>query len=130
MCSCYVIGLNDRAVHVLEEFVLETGATHGQDYSRLEVRPIRSGASRYRPWDVVWMDFMAPPRHLVVDVTVPSARMNTMFLIEIGARSCASHSRAVLHWELSMANSMRTSAVLRDLARFRFGESIIGVSSL
>jgi len=61
---------------VLEEFMLEAGATKGRDL-RLEVRRIRSGASRHRPRDVVWLDFMAPHRHLVVDVTVTSARTST-----------------------------------------------------
>jgi hypothetical protein len=69
-------------VHVLEEFMLETGATKGLDL-RLEVRRIRSGASRDHPRDVVWFDFMAPHRHLVVDVT--SARTNTN-VPRIGAR--------------------------------------------
>jgi hypothetical protein len=43
---------------VLEEFMLEAGATKGRDL-RLEVRRIRSGASRDRPRDVVWLDFLA-----------------------------------------------------------------------
>jgi hypothetical protein len=44
----------------------------------LEVRRIRSGAFRYRPGDVVWLDFVAPHRHLVACVTVTSsARTNT-----------------------------------------------------
>jgi hypothetical protein len=51
----------------------------------LEVRRIRSGASRDRPGDVVWLDFMAPHRHLVVDVTVTSARTNTN-VPHVGAR--------------------------------------------
>jgi hypothetical protein len=68
--------LHDRIVHVLEEFMLEAGATKGRDL-RLKVYRIRSGASRDRPWDVVWLDFMAPHRHLVVDVTATSARTNT-----------------------------------------------------
>jgi hypothetical protein len=75
-CSWCVIQLHDRIVHVLEEFMLEAGATNGRKL-RLEVRRIRSGASLDRPWDVVWLDFMAPHRHLVVDVTVISARSNT-----------------------------------------------------
>jgi hypothetical protein len=82
-CSWYVIHLHDRIVHVIEDFMLEVGATKGRDF-RLEVRRIRSGASRYRLGDVAWLDFMAPHRHLVVDVTITSARTNTrtpMFLI-------------------------------------------------
>jgi hypothetical protein len=69
---------------VLEEIMLEAGATMGRD-SRLEVRRIRSRASRDRPRDVVWLDFRAPPRHLAIDVTVTSARTNTN-VPHIGAR--------------------------------------------
>jgi hypothetical protein len=69
---------------VLEEFVLKAWAAKGRDL-RLEVRRTRSGASRYRPWDVVWLDFIAPHRHLVVDVTVTRARTNTN-VPRIGAR--------------------------------------------
>jgi hypothetical protein len=61
---------------VLEEFMLEAGATKGRDLL-LEVRRIRSGAYRDRHGDVVWFDFMAPHRHLVVDVIVKSGRTNT-----------------------------------------------------
>jgi hypothetical protein len=39
-------------VHVLEEFMLEAGATKGRDL-RLEVRRSRSGASRDSHGDVV-----------------------------------------------------------------------------
>jgi hypothetical protein len=48
-CSWYIIQLHDVIVHVLEEFMLEAGATKGRDL-QLEVRRIRSGASRDRPW--------------------------------------------------------------------------------
>jgi hypothetical protein len=75
-CSWYVIQLHDRIVHVLEEVMLEVGATKGRDL-RLEVRNIRSGASRDRHGYVVWLDFMALHRHLVVYVTVISACTNT-----------------------------------------------------
>jgi hypothetical protein len=51
----------------------------------LEVRCIRSGASRDRHGDVVWLDFMAPERHLVVNVAVTSIRTNTD-VPQIGAR--------------------------------------------
>jgi hypothetical protein len=61
---------------VLEEFMLEAGATKRRDL-RLEVRRIRSGAFGKRLGDVVSLDFMAPHRHLVVDVTVTSAHTNT-----------------------------------------------------
>jgi hypothetical protein len=83
-CSWYVIQLHGRIVHVLEEFMLEAGATNGRDLL-LEVRRIRPGASRDRPGDAVWLDFMAPHRHLVVDVTATSAQRNTN-VPRIGAR--------------------------------------------
>jgi hypothetical protein len=54
-----VIRLSSRIVHGLKEFMVEAGANKGTDL-RLEVRRIRYGASRYRPWDVVWLDFAAP----------------------------------------------------------------------
>jgi hypothetical protein len=75
-CSWFVIQLRDRIAHVLEEFMLEAGATKGRDLP-LEDRGIRSGACRDRHGDECWFDFMAPHRHLVVDVTVTSARTNT-----------------------------------------------------
>jgi hypothetical protein len=56
--------------------MLEAGATKGRDL-RLEVRRIRSGAYGDRRGDVVWLYVMAPQCHLVVDVTVSSARTNT-----------------------------------------------------
>jgi hypothetical protein len=88
-CSLHVIQLHDRIVHVLEEFMLETGATKGRDL-RLEVRRIRSGSSRNRHGDVAWLDFMAPHRYLAVDVTIKSVRTNTNF-----PRIGVSHSMAV-----------------------------------
>jgi hypothetical protein len=84
-CSWYIIQFHDRIVHVLEEFMLEARVTKGRDL-RLEVRRIRSGASRDSRGDVGWLDFMAPHRHLVVDVTVTSARTNTN-VPRIGAQS-------------------------------------------
>jgi hypothetical protein len=60
---------------VLEDLMLEAGANKGRDLL-LEVRRIRSGASRDRHADVVWLDFLSPHRHLVLDVTVTSARTN------------------------------------------------------
>jgi hypothetical protein len=79
-----VTQLHDRIFHVLEEFMLEAGATKGRDL-RLEVRRIRSGASRDRHGDVVWLDIMAPHRHLVVDVKVINARTD-INVARIGAR--------------------------------------------
>jgi hypothetical protein len=75
LCSYYVVRLNDSIVHVLEKFMAEAGTIKGKDL-RLEARRIRSGASRDRPGDVVWLGFAAPQKHLVVDVTVTSARTN------------------------------------------------------
>jgi hypothetical protein len=83
-CSWYVIHLHDRIVRVLEEFMLEAGATKGRDL-RLEVRRIRSGASQNRLVDVVWLDLTASHRHIVVDVTVTCAHTNTC-VPHIGAR--------------------------------------------
>jgi hypothetical protein len=40
----------------------------------LEIRRIRYGPSRDRLGDVVWLDYVAPHKHLDVDVTVTSAR--------------------------------------------------------
>jgi hypothetical protein len=51
-CSWYIIQLHDRIVHVLEELMLEARATKGRDLG-LEVRRIRSGASRDRHGDLV-----------------------------------------------------------------------------
>jgi hypothetical protein len=61
---------------VLDEFMLEAVATKGRDL-RLDVRRFRSGASRDRNGNVVWLDFMAPHRHIAIDVTVTRARTNT-----------------------------------------------------
>jgi hypothetical protein len=44
----------------------------------LEVRRIRSEASRYRRGDVVWLDFAASYKHVVVHVTVTSARTDSI----------------------------------------------------
>jgi hypothetical protein len=56
--------------------MLEAGASERR-HLRLEVCRIRSGASRDRHGDVVWLDSTAPYRHLVVYVTDTSARTNT-----------------------------------------------------
>jgi hypothetical protein len=82
--SWYVIKLHDRIVQVLEEFMLEAGATKGWNL-RLDVRRIRSGASPDRHEYVVWLDFKAPHRHLLLDETVTSARTGTE-VPYIGAR--------------------------------------------
>jgi hypothetical protein len=60
-CPCFwnVIQLHYRVVHMFEKFMLEAGAAMGWDL-RLEVRRIRSAASRDRHGDVVWLDFKAP----------------------------------------------------------------------
>jgi hypothetical protein len=54
----------------------EAGVIEWRDL-HLEDHRIRSGASRYRDGDVGWLDFPAPHKHLVVDVTVTSARTNS-----------------------------------------------------
>jgi hypothetical protein len=124
-CSWYVGPLHDRVVHVLEEFMLEAGATKGRDL-RLGVLSFRSGASRDRHGDVVWLDVMAPHRHLFIDMTVIQMLARTsMFLVYV----LVAHSRAVLYLELSMANSMWTSALLLCLTRLRFSRSITTIPS-
>jgi CheY-like chemotaxis protein len=110
-CSWYIIQLHDRIVHVLEEFMLEAGATKGRNL-RLEVRCIhRSGASRHRPVDVVLLDFMAPHRHLVVDVTVTCARTNTN-VPRIGTRLPLIFILAVGAQHDKLDADLRTSALL------------------
>jgi hypothetical protein len=90
--------------------VLEAGASEGRDL-RLEVRRIRSGASRDRPWDVVWLDFMAPPRHLVVYVTVTTARTDTNVpRIGVDLPFPGSLALGAKHGKLDA--DLRTSAVL------------------
>jgi hypothetical protein len=108
-CSWYVIRLHDRIVHVLEEFTLEAGATKGRDL-RLDVRRIKSGASRDRHGDVVWLDTMAPHHHLV-DVTVSSARTNTN-IPHIGARLPLPGSLALGDEHGKLDADLRTSALL------------------
>jgi hypothetical protein len=69
----------------LKSSCLQRGeATKGLGW-RLEVCRIRSGASRDRHEDVVYLDFMVLHCHLVVDVTAISARTNTN-VPHIGAR--------------------------------------------
>jgi hypothetical protein len=61
----YVTRLDDLIVHVLEECMVVAGAVKGRDL-HLEVRRIRSGASRDRHGDFVWLDCAAPHnKHLV-----------------------------------------------------------------
>jgi hypothetical protein len=108
--SWYVIQLHDRSVHVLEKFMLEAGATKGRDL-RLAVRRIWSGASRDRHGGVVLLDFMAPHSHLVVDVTVTSARTNTTVL-RIGARLPLHGSFALGAHHCKLDADLRTYALL------------------
>jgi hypothetical protein len=109
-CSWYIIKLHDRIVYVLEEFMFEAGATKSRDL-RLEVRRVQSGASRDRPGDVVWLDFMAPHRHLVVDVTVTSARTNTG-VPRIGAHIPLPGSLALGAQNGKLDADLRTSSLL------------------
>jgi hypothetical protein len=109
-CSSYVIQLHDRIVHVLEELMLEAGATKGRDL-QLKVRRIRSGASRDRHGGVVWFDFMAPHCHLVVDVTVTSARTSTD-VPRIGARLPLPGSLALGAQHGKLDADLRTNALL------------------
>jgi hypothetical protein len=74
--SYYLIRLHDRIVNVLDEFMAEAGAIKRRDL-RSEARQIRCGASsRDHPRDVGSLDFAAPKKHLVVDVTVTRAHTN------------------------------------------------------
>jgi hypothetical protein len=77
---------------------------------RWEVRRIRSGASQDRPGDVVWLDFMAPHRHLV-DLTVTSACSNTN-VPRIGARLSLHGSLALGAQHGKLDADLRTSALL------------------
>jgi hypothetical protein len=45
-------------------------------------------------------------------------------------KALTAHSRVVLHWELSMANSMRISTLLLYLARLRFSWPMTTIPSL
>jgi hypothetical protein len=58
--------------------MIEAGTFQQGHILRLEARRIRSAASRDRHGDAFWLSCMPPHRHLVVDVTVASARMNPM----------------------------------------------------
>jgi hypothetical protein len=75
-CSHYVIRLHNLIVDVLEEFMAESRAIEGRDLG-LEVRRFRSWASRDCHGYVAWLDFAAPHKHLVVNVTVTNGRMNS-----------------------------------------------------
>jgi hypothetical protein len=90
--------------------MLEAGATKGRDL-RLEARRIRSGAPRDLPGDVVWLDFMAPHRHLVVDVTGTSAGTNTN-VPRIGARLPLPGSLALATQHGKLDADLRTYALL------------------
>jgi hypothetical protein len=59
--------------------MIEAGDTQERDL-RVEVRHIGSRASWNQHGNVVWFDFMAPHRHLVVNATVTSARTNSSAL--------------------------------------------------
>jgi hypothetical protein len=77
----------------------------------LEVNRFRSGASRDRLGDVVWLDFVASHRHLVVDVTVTRARTNTD-VSRIGARLPLSGSLALGAQHGKLDVDLRTFALL------------------
>jgi hypothetical protein len=109
-CSWYVVQLHDRIVHVLEDLMLEAGATKGRNLL-LKVRLFRSGASRDRIGDVVLLDFMAQHRYLVVDVTVTSPRTNINVLC-ICARLQLPGSLALGAQHDKLDADLRTSDVL------------------
>jgi hypothetical protein len=95
---------------VLEAIMLEARDTKGRDL-RLEVSRIRSEASRDRFGDVVWLDFMAPHRHIGAEVTVTSARTNTS-VPRIGARLPLPVSLALRAQHEKLDDDLRTSALL------------------
>jgi hypothetical protein len=84
----YVIRLHDLIVHVLDEFMAKAGAIKGRNL-RLEGRRIWFEASRDRHGDVVWLDFAASYKHLLVDVTATSARINSSVPAPAGGATAA-----------------------------------------
>jgi hypothetical protein len=88
---------------------------------QLEVRRIRSGDFRDRPGDMVWLEFMAPHRHLIiVVVSVSNARTNTN-VPRIGAH---------LPLPGSIALGAQYGKLLLCLARLRFRRSMPIIPSL
>jgi hypothetical protein len=71
----------------------------------------RLGAFRDRHVDVVWLHFMSPHRHLVVDVTITSARTTTN-VPRIGARLPLPGSLALGTQHGKLDADLRTSALL------------------
>jgi hypothetical protein len=90
--------------------MLEAGAPKGRKL-RLEVRRIQSGASRDRHGDMVWLDFMAPHRDIVIYVTSASARTNTNGP-RIGGRLQFPGSVALEAQQGKLDVDLRTSALL------------------
>jgi hypothetical protein len=126
-CSWYIEQFHDRVVHVLEEFMLKAGATKARDLP-LEVRRIRSGGSRDQPEDLLWLDFMGG---LYTVILLFMCRSQALARTLVSLRyALASHSWAVLHWELSRANSVRTFVLSLYLARLRFNRPVTMVPSL
>jgi hypothetical protein len=74
----------------------------------LEARQIRSGASRDRHGNVVWLYFAAPHKHLVVDVTVTSTRTNADVPAE-GASLPLPSNMAMRAQQAKMDYGLRTS---------------------
>jgi hypothetical protein len=100
---------------VFEEFMLEAGdTTKGRDLW-LEVRRIRSGASRNRLGDVVWLDFKAPHRHLVVDVTVTSARHVDRLAILVAVRRFRGMGAAYFRSTITSACNISFADILLSL---------------
>jgi hypothetical protein len=68
---CGVIQLHDRIVHALEDGdYLGAGLALGGP-------PYSVGSFSRSSWGYGLLEFMAPHRHLVVDMTITSARTNT-----------------------------------------------------
>jgi hypothetical protein len=74
--SRYVTEVHNRLVTVLQDMMQEAGGTKNHDLW-LELCHVYGARSQARPGDVAWLNFSRPNRHLVVDVTIPSARTNT-----------------------------------------------------
>jgi hypothetical protein len=106
--------------------MLEAGATKGRDL-RLEIRRIRSGASRDRHGDVVWLDFRAPYRHFVVAMTVTNARRNANVPHIYSARLPLLGSLALGAQHGKLDADLRTSVCL---AHLRCSRSMTTIPSL
>jgi hypothetical protein len=99
-CSWYVIQFHDRVVHVLEEFMLEAGATRGRDL-RLEVcRNVRE-LIEIDIWGSSVVGLHDPTPSYVLDVTAPAG----------GAAEAVPEGDATAGPSARTSNSMRWALV-------------------